>query len=153
MGEKAMDTYHVVLYVRLLSLFIGIGAGSVLLVCLFQLRGVRTLEQAAPWGMAAGKVGKYLPVAILGLFATDAYMTSHFWTWGTSWIVFAILALVLLGAQGAGIAEHTAKKLQAAMRANGPKPLGPDAQRMHSIPASGWSSCRTSASSSASSGT
>jgi hypothetical protein len=125
-----LDTYHVVLYVHLLSLFIGIGAGSVLLVCLFQLRAARTLEQAAPWGMVAGTVGKYFPVAILGLFATGAYMTSHFWTWGTSWIVIAILALVLLGAQGAGIAEHTAKKLQAAMRANGPGPLGPEARRM-----------------------
>jgi hypothetical protein len=41
-----------------------------------------------------------------------------------------IVALVLLGAQGGGIAEHTAKRLQNALRANGPGPLGPDARRM-----------------------
>jgi hypothetical protein len=125
-----LNTYHYVLYVHLLSLFIGIGAGSVLLVCLFQLRAARTLETAVPWGMVSGKTAKLFPVAILGLFATGAYMTHKFWTWSTPWIVMGIVALVVLGAQGGGIGEHTAKKLQAAMRANGPGPLGPEARRM-----------------------
>lgn len=125
-----MNTYHYVLYVHLLSLFIGIGAGSVLLACLFQLRAARTLETAVPWGMLSGRVAKLFPVAIIGLFATGAYMTHKFWTWGTPWIVMGIVALVVLFAQGAGIAEHTAKKLEAALRANGPGPLGPDARRM-----------------------
>ena len=125
-----MDTYHVVLYIHLLALFIGIGAGSVLLTCLFQLRAARTLEQAVPWGIVAGKMGKLFPIAILGLFLTGAYMTHKFWTWGTSWIVLAIVGLVVLAVQGAGIAEHTAKKLQGAMQANGPGPLGAEARRM-----------------------
>jgi hypothetical protein len=125
-----LNTYHYVLYVHLLSLFIGIGAGSVLLTCLFQLRAARTLEQAVPWGTVSGKVARLFPVAILGLFLTGAYMTHKLWTWGTSWIVVAIVALVVLGAQGGGIAERTAHKLQAAMRANGPGPLGPEARRM-----------------------
>lgn len=125
-----MDTYHVILYVHLLSLFVGIGAGSVLLTCLFQLRAARTVEAAAPWGMVSGKVAKLFPVAILGLFLTGAYMTHKFWTWGTSWIDVAIAVLVLLGVQGGGIAEHTAKKLQAAMMANGPGPLGAEARRL-----------------------
>jgi hypothetical protein len=125
-----LDTYHYVLYVHLLSLFIGIGAGSVLLACLFQLRAARTLETAVPWGMLSGKVAKLFPVAILGLLATGAYMTHKFWTWGTPWIVMGIVALLVLFAQGGGIAEHTAKKLQAAMQANGPGPLGPEARKM-----------------------
>jgi hypothetical protein len=125
-----LDTYHYVLYVHLLSLFVGIGAGSVLLACLFQLRAARTVETAVPWGMLSGKVAKLFPVAIVGLFVTGAYMTHKFWTWGTPWIVLGIVALVVLGVQGGGIAEHTAKKLQAAMRANGPGPLGPEARRM-----------------------
>jgi hypothetical protein len=125
-----LDTYHVVLYLHLLSLFIGIGAGSVLLTCLFQLKAARTVEQAVPWGIVSAKVARLFPVAILGLFLTGAYMTHKFWTWGTPWIVIAILGLVLLGAQGGGIAERTAKKLQAAMMANGPGPLGPEARRL-----------------------
>jgi hypothetical protein len=43
-----VDTYHVVLYMHLLALFIGIGAGSVLLACLFQLRAAQTLADAVP---------------------------------------------------------------------------------------------------------
>jgi hypothetical protein len=128
-----MNTYHYVLYVDLLSLFVGIGAASVLLVCLFQLRAARTLEQAGPWGMVAGKVGKYFPVAILGLFGTGAYMTSETtfpWSWSTRWIDVGIGALVVLLAQGAGIAERTGHKLAAALQANGPGPLGPEARRM-----------------------
>jgi hypothetical protein len=125
-----LDTYHVVLYLHLLSLFIGIGAGSVLLTCLFQLKAAPTVEQAVPWGIVSGKVARLFPVAILGLFLTGAYMTHKFWTWGTPWIVMAIVGLVVLGVGGGGIAEHTAKKLQAAMRENGPGPLGPEARRM-----------------------
>jgi hypothetical protein len=125
-----LNTYHYVLYVHLLALFVGIGAGAVLLACLLQLRAARTVEQAAPWGTMAGKVGKFFPVAILGLFGTGAYMTSDFWTWSTRWIDVAIAALVVLTVQGAGIAERTGHKLGAALQANGPGPLGAEARRM-----------------------
>jgi hypothetical protein len=128
-----VNTYHYVLYVHLLSLFVGIGAASVLLVCLFQLRAARTLEQAGPWGMMAGKVGKFFPIAILGLFGTGAYMTSETtfpWTWSTRWIDVGIAVLVVLFAQGFGIAERTGHKLGAAMQANGPGPLGPECRRL-----------------------
>jgi hypothetical protein len=128
-----LNTYHYVLYIHLLALFVGIGAGSVLLACLLQLRAARTVEQAAPWGIMAGKMGKFFPVAILGLFGSGAYMTSETtfpWTWSTAWIEVGIAALVVLLAQGAGIAERTGHKLGAALMANGPGPLGPEARRM-----------------------
>jgi hypothetical protein len=125
-----VNTYQYVLYVHLLSLLLGVGAASVLLTCLFQLRAARTLEQAVPWGIVSGKVAKLFPIAILGLFLTGAYMTHKLWTWGTPWIVLGIVGLVVLGVQGGGIAEHTAKKLQAALLANGPGPLGAEARRM-----------------------
>ena len=125
-----MNTYHYVLYVHLLSLFLGIGAGSVLLTCLFQLRAARTVELAAPWGIVSGKVARLFPIAILGLFLTGAYMTHKLWTWSTPWIVMAIIGLVLVAIQGGGVAEHTAKKLQGAMMANGPGPIGAEARRM-----------------------
>jgi hypothetical protein len=128
-----LNTYHGVLYFHFMFLFVGIGAGSVLLVCLFQLRAARTLEQAVPWGAVSGKVAKLFPVAILGLFGTGAYMTtSSFaaWSWSTRWIDVAIAALVVLGVQGGGIAERTAHKLKAALMANGPGPLGPEVRRL-----------------------
>ena len=125
-----MDTYHIVLYVHLLALFVGIGAGAVLLVCLFQLRAAQTLMEAVPWGRVAGKTARAFPVAILGLFGTGAYMTSDVWTWSTRWIDVSIAGLVLLAVQGPLVAERTAKKLERALHDNGPGPLGRHARRM-----------------------
>jgi hypothetical protein len=125
-----LNAYDVVLYVHLLALFVGIGAAAVLLVCLFQLRAARTLEQAVPFGKVAGKAGMFFPVAILGLFGSGAYMTSSQWSWGTRWIDVAIAGLVVLAVQGPVVAERTAKKLEAALHANGPGLLGEEARRM-----------------------
>jgi hypothetical protein len=129
-----LDTYHVVLYIHLLSLFVGIGAASVLIVCLFQLRGARELMEAVPWGMTAGKIARLFPIAILGLFGSGAYMTSDVWTWSTGWIQVGIAALVVLAIQGPVIAERSGKKLEHALKENGPGPLGPHARRMTHYP-------------------
>ena len=125
-----MDTYHVVLYIHLLALFVGIGAGAVMLVCLFQLRAAQTLADAVPWGRVAGKTARAFPVAILGLFGTGAYMTSDVWTWSTRWIDVSIAGLVLLALQGPLVAERTAHKLKRALQDNGPGPLDKEARRM-----------------------
>ena len=129
-----MDTYHYVLYIHLLSLLVGIGAAAVLSVCLFQLRGAKELADALPWGRVAGKVGRFFPVAILGLFGSGAYMTSDVWTWSSGWIQVGIGALVVLAIQGPVIAERSGKKLEHALRENGPGPLGEHARRMTRYP-------------------
>jgi hypothetical protein len=125
-----LDTYHVVLYVHLLALFVGLGAASILLACLLQLRNAQTLADAVPWGRVAGKTARLFPVAILGLFGTGAYMTTDVWTWSTRWIDVSIAGLVVLTLQGPLVAERTAKKLEQALHANGPGPLGKHARRM-----------------------
>jgi hypothetical protein len=125
-----MHAYNVVLYLHLLALFIGIGAASILLICLVQLRAADTLAEAVPWGAVAGKVGRAFPIAILGLFATGAYMTSDRWSWSTGWIDVGIAGLAILALQGPLLAERTAHKLKAALQANGPGPLGEHARRM-----------------------
>ncbi len=125
-----MDTYQAVLFLHLLSLFIGIGAGSILLVCIFQLRSAQTLADAAPWGRVAGKIGRAFPIAVLGLFATGAYMTWDVWTWDTGWIYVSIAGLAVVALQGPLVAERTAHKLGEALQENGPGPLGEHARRM-----------------------
>ena len=125
-----MDTYHVVLYVHLLSLFVGIGAGAVLSVCLFRLKAARTLEEAAPFGMLAGKTERAFPVAVLGLFGTGAYMTSDVWTWSTGWIVVSIVGLALVAVQGPLVGGRSGRMLERALHANGPGALGDEARRM-----------------------
>jgi hypothetical protein len=125
-----MDAYHVVLYVHILSLLVGISAGVVATVCLLKLRGAETLADAAPWGQLAGQVEKAFPVAIVGLYATGAYMTSQLWTWSTSWIVLPIIGLAVLSLQGPLVAGRRGHAVNKALMANGPGPLGPEARRM-----------------------
>lgn len=125
-----MDTYHVVLYIHLLALLLGIGAASILLVCLIQLRSAQTVMDAVPWGMVSGNVSKAFPVAVVGLLATGAYMTNDFWTWSTGWIDVSIVGLAVVALQGPLIAERTSHKLKRALQENGPGPLGEHARRM-----------------------
>jgi hypothetical protein len=125
-----LDTYHIVLYVHLLAVFIGVGAASVLMVCLFQLRGAKTLADAVPWGVVAGKTEHAFPIAILGLFGTGAYMTSDIWTWSTGWIDVSIAGLVPLALQGPLVGGRSGKQLKEALQDNGPGPLGKRARRM-----------------------
>jgi uncharacterized membrane-anchored protein YitT (DUF2179 family) len=80
--------------------------------------------------MVAGKTGRAFPIAILGLFATGAYMTTDVWTWSTSWILVSIAGLVVISLQGPLIGERTAKKLERALHDNGPGPLGEEARQM-----------------------
>jgi hypothetical protein len=125
-----LDTYHIVLYVHLLAVFVGVGAASVLMVCLFQLRAAKTLADAVPWGVVAGKTERAFPVAVLGLFGTGAYMTSDLWTWSTGWIDVSIGGLVLLALQGPLVGGRTGKKLKQTLQENGPGLLGGQARRM-----------------------
>jgi hypothetical protein len=130
-----MDTYRTVLYLHFLSLLLGFGAASVIAVCLLHLRAAGTLADAGPWGMLAGKTERVFPVAIIGLFATGAYLTSDLWTWDTRWIDVSIAGLVLIALQGPVIAGRRAKALEHALKENGPGPLGDSARRMTRDPA------------------
>ena len=124
-----MDTYHVVLFIHLLSLVIGVGAAGVMLVCLLQLRAAETLEAAAPWGAVAGATEKAFPIAVLGLFGSGAYLTSDLWTWGTGWIVVAIVGLVYISLTGPLVGGRSGRKLEHALGANGPGRLTTEARR------------------------
>jgi hypothetical protein len=114
-----VDTYRTVLFLHLLSLFVGIGAAAILGLSLFRLRAAQTLADALPWGVIAGKTERVFPVSVVGLFVTGAYMTSDVWTWSTGWIDVAIVSLIVVAAQGALIAGRRAKELEHALEANG----------------------------------
>jgi hypothetical protein len=125
-----LDTYRTVLFLHLLSLFVGIGAAAILGLSLFRLRAAQTVADALPWGILAGKTERAFPVAILGLFITGAYMTSDVWTWSTAWIDVGIVSLVVIAAQGALVAGRRAKVLERALEANGAGPLSERARAL-----------------------
>lgn len=124
-----MDTYHVVLYIHLLSLLVGFSAGAIETVCLLKLRGAETLEGALPWGQLAGQIEKAFPIAILGLYGSGSYMTHHLWSFSDSWVVIPIVGLAVLSIQGPLVAGRQGHKLKLALLANGPGRLGNDARR------------------------
>jgi hypothetical protein len=130
-----VDFYGVVLYLHLLSLLLGIGAATLIWLSLFRLRATQTLEEAAPWGMLAGKSERAFPVAIVGLYGTGAYLTSDAWTWDTSWIIVSIVAFAVVALPGPLVAGRRAKLLEHALMANGPGPLGDEARRRTRDPA------------------
>jgi hypothetical protein len=125
-----LDTYRTVLFLHLLSLFVGIGAAAILGLSLFRLRAAHTVADALPWGILAGKTERAFPVAILGLFISGAYMTSDVWTWSTAWIDVGIVSLVVIAAQGALVAGRRAKVLERALEANGAGPLSERARAL-----------------------
>ena len=107
-----MDSYRVVLFLHLVALAVLVGAITLVGASYMRLRAARSLEQAATWTTLAGQTTILFPVAILGLFASGAYLTSDRWSWSTPWIDVSIVALVLLAVQGPLLAGRTTSQLR-----------------------------------------
>lgn len=125
-----MSTYHTVMYLHFLSLFGGVAAATIMVLCTYRLRAAQTLEQAVPWGMIAGKTKNAFPIVVLGLFATGAYMTSDVWSWGDGWIWPSIVGLAVVALQGPLVAGPRAEALKKSLMENGPGALGEKPRRL-----------------------
>jgi hypothetical protein len=130
-----MDTYSVMLFLHIVSLAIGLAAATLLVLSLFRLRDAVTLDDAALWGAFAHNTEKAFPVAIIGLFATGAYMTSDTWSWTTGWILVSLIGLVVLSTVGPVVGGWAGKQLTRTLQENGPGDLGDTARRMTRHPA------------------
>ena len=124
-----MDAYHVVLCLHLLSVFVLVGGITLVGVCYARLRAAASLIEATPWVTLADQTGWVFPPAILGLFATGAYLTNDRWTWSTSWIAVSIAGLALVTLQGPLVAGPRAKALKRALDENEAGPLDVRARR------------------------
>jgi hypothetical protein len=130
-----VDAYRVVLYLHLLSLFAMVGGITVVGVCYLRLRAAESLADAVPWANLADQTGWVFPLSVVGLFASGAYLTSHTWTWSTSWIDVSIAGLALVTLQGPLVAGPRVKALRHALDENAPGPLGERARRLTRDPA------------------
>ena len=115
-----MDTYHVVLYLHLLSLFVLVGGITLVGVCYARLRAAASLIEATPWATLADQTGWVFPPAILGLLATGAYLTNDMWTWGTPWIAVSVAGLVLVTLQGPLVAGRAPRRSSTRWRRTAP---------------------------------
>jgi hypothetical protein len=130
-----MDTYDLVLFLHLLSLFLMAGGITVFGVCYLRLRAARSLDAAVPWVRLTDQAGLLFPVSILGLLATGAYLTTHAWTWSTPWIEVSIAGLILVALQGPLVGGPRTEALKRALNDNGPGALADPARRLTRDPA------------------
>jgi predicted integral membrane protein DUF2269 len=107
--------YDVALSLHLLSVVVLIGGIAVFGMCYFRIRAADSLSEATPWARLADRTGWVFPVAILGLFATGAYLTSDRWKWGSPWILASIAGLILVTVQGPVIAGPRSAALKHAL--------------------------------------
>ena len=125
-----MNAYDTVLCLHLLSLFVLVGAITLVGVSYYKLRAAQSLADAAPWATLADQTGWAFPLAIVGLVASGAYLTSDAWTWSTSWINVSLIGLAVVTAQGPLIAGPRAKALKQALDENRPGPLDQRTRRL-----------------------
>jgi hypothetical protein len=111
--------YDVAVYLHLLSVFVLVGGITVFGVCYAQIRAAGSISEATPWARLADRTGWAFPVAILGLLASGAYLTSDRWTWSTPWILASIAGVILLTLQGPLIAAPRSAALKHALDAGG----------------------------------
>lgn len=130
-----IDTYRIVLFLHLLSLFVMVGAIAVVGASYFRLRAARSLGDAVPWATLAGQAGWVFPVAILALFASGAYLTSDVWTWSTPWIDVSIAGLALVTLQGPLVAGRCTKEIGRALREHAPGLLDERVRQLSRAPA------------------
>ena len=107
--------YDVAVYLHLLSLFGLIGAITTVVLSNFRLRAAGSFSEAAQWARLIDQASWAFPVAILGLVASGAYLTTERWTWSTPWIVVSIAGLIVDTLQGPLIAGPRAKALRDAL--------------------------------------
>lgn len=96
-----MQTYHVVLFIHIVSLLIAVGAVATLHIADVEIRRARTLSEAGRLGMRMKVTAHAFPVAIVGLVGSGIYMTHHLgWGFSTSWVLAGLVglgAIVVLG--------------------------------------------------------
>ncbi len=129
------ESYRIVLFLHVLALLVLVGAIAIVGLSYTRLRSAQSREDALPWATLAGRTGWLFPVAVLGLFASGAFLTSDSWTWGTHWIDVSIVGLVLVAAQGPLVAGPRAKALDVALRESSTGELGEDVRRLARAPA------------------
>jgi len=134
-AARIVDGYGVVVFLHLVALAVLVGAIALVGVSYMRLRAAQSLEEATPWATLADQTTVLFPVAILGLFASGAYLTNDRWSWSTRWIDVSIAALVLVAVQGPLVAGGTTSRLARAVREHAPGPLGEDVRSLARAPA------------------
>jgi hypothetical protein len=111
-----LQTYHVVLFIHLVSLLIAAGAVTTLHIADVEIRRARTLSEAGRLAMRMKKTAHAFPFAVVGLVGSGIYMTHHLaWGFSTPWVLGGEVGLGAIIVVGDVVNGGYGKKLGAAI--------------------------------------
>jgi len=105
--------YNVVLFLHLIAIVGAFFVAGILQNGLLRMGAATDLRQARSAAALCAACAKLLPISLLVLLITGAYLTQVRWSWTTPWIDVAILGLVVMGALGGGVLGRRERALHA----------------------------------------
>jgi hypothetical protein len=112
-----MTLYNVALFVHFIGvivLFIAFGVGQ---RAGARMRGVGSVEHALLWLGLLKVTTPMFPTALLFLLGSGSYMAAEAWSFTTPWIISGIVAILLIGVAGTGVAIRGFGRMEAALEA------------------------------------
>ena len=117
-----MDSYHVVLFVHLLTLIVAAAISSLVHFAMTRRNAATTGLEALQWHGLGGKVSRFFPVLLILFFATGGFMAGKVWTWQAGFVEAGSIGAILLFVNGITMAVKS-KALVPLLLEVGNKPL------------------------------
>jgi hypothetical protein len=128
-----VNAYDVVLFIHLLGVAILFAAIGILQLGGLRLRRATTVDQARLWVGVTSITGLMFSIALLLILGAGLYMASDRWSFGTSWVVVAIVSVVLMGViGGAGVGRSLEAIGRSLAQTEGPQIPSTVARRIRS---------------------
>jgi len=105
--------YDIVLFLHLVTIAAAFFVAGVLMRGLLRMRSAADIRHARAAAALCATCSKLLPISLLILLVTGAYLTQVRWSWSTPWIDVAILGLLMMGALGGGVLGRRERALHA----------------------------------------
>lgn len=114
--------YTIALFVHVLAAMGLFSAVGLILICEARIRRASTVGRLRDWAAVASGAGKSLAVVSLFILVPGLYMAQAGWSFGTPWVLAAVVTFVLLAVLGATV---TGRRIEAIHRAALAAPDGP----------------------------
>jgi hypothetical protein len=111
-GESFMSVYTIVLFLHIsgaIGYFVSMG---IWLFCFYALRRTQRVEQVRTLIHLIGRLGPLFLVSVLLILATGLYMAISAWGLRTSWILVALISLILIAPLGTAFIEPRRRAIE-----------------------------------------
>jgi hypothetical protein len=98
-----MDSYHIALFVHLLTLIVAAGVTAVTKLAAARVKRARTVGELQEWHGVLMSAARLFPICLAFFTASGAYMlgVTHASVWSSAYVVAGLTGVVLLLASGA----------------------------------------------------